>query len=300
MRTYIFKSGGLALFLFLLVFFLPTSQAGAEWRGSWDMPLGMEKILESSEKVFPPFVKSESADLHKSRSGKIRPDSPQLDPLDFDFDNENPDDLNIAYEPVPDPLEPMNRAFFYFNDLLYTFILKPITVTYETIAPEPVRTCVQNFFHNLAFPIRFVSLLLQGHFEAAGVEFSRFIMNTTFGIGGLFNPAQHLEARVDVEDTDLGQAFASWGIGHGIYLYLPILGPSSLRDGIGMVGAALVEPPGYFLTWYQSLGLWGFEGINKLSFTYENMEALHEAAIDPYTAFKDAYLQYREVTRPNK
>ncbi|MGE4552614.1 MAG: VacJ family lipoprotein [Desulfovibrionaceae bacterium] len=196
---------------------------------------------------------------------------------------------------VPDPLEGWNRFWFHFNDKVYFYLAKPITQAYKWAIPERPRRWVGNFFHNLLFPVRFVNCLLQGKGFEAGVEFSRFIGNTAFGLGGLDNPADRLQPThpISSTDEDFGQTLGAWGAGDGMYLVWPFLGPSSARDTVGYVGDYFLKPVSYIHPWYWSVATTAYEKINDLSFRLGEYETVKEGAIDPYVALKSAYLRLR-------
>ena len=124
---------------------------------------------------------------------------------------------------IADPIEPLNRALFVFNDKAYFWVMKPVAQGYRAVVPEGVRLSVRNFFANIGMPIRFVNNLLQGKIRNSGVELLRFALNTTAGIGGLFDPAKD-DFRLVARDEDLGQTFGKYGLGHGLYIVLPLLG----------------------------------------------------------------------------
>lgn len=197
---------------------------------------------------------------------------------------------------VADPLEGMNRAIFSFNDRLLNYVMRPLSDGYVFIAPKPVRTGIGNVFHNLLFPVRFTNNLLQGKGRAAGVEMSRFILNTTAGIGGIFNVAANHKPIVPVpDDEDLGQTFGVWGAGEGFYLVLPVLGPSTLRDTGGLVGDYFLDPFTYVTPDLASFGLKGGRALNNLEAVLDGYDALHKSAVEPYSAFRDAYVQFRRA-----
>jgi phospholipid-binding lipoprotein MlaA len=150
---------------------------------------------------------------------------------DFDLEEEYDPFLDEAEEPtvtIADPLEPVNRAIFHFNDRLYFWVMKPAARGYNSIFPEDFRICVRNFFTNLLFPVRFVNCLLQANFRGAGIELSRFAVNSTLGLGGLFDPSSR-GLNLPMQDEDSGQTLGVWRVGHGFFLNLPLLGPSSVR-----------------------------------------------------------------------
>ena len=193
-------------------------------------------------------------------------------------------------EAIPDPLEPLNRAFFEFNDRLYFWVLKPVATGYKTVVPEEVRMCGRNFFNNLAFPVRFVNNLLQGKFFGAFEETCGFFVNTTLGLGGLADISKAIE--LERHEEDLGQTLALYGAGPAFYLHWPFLGPSTLRDTIGTVGDGFLDPVSYLDGWY-SAGAKGFDTVNETSLRIGDYESLKKAALDPYVALRDAYYQNR-------
>jgi len=194
---------------------------------------------------------------------------------------------------VADPLSPWNRAMFHFNDKLYFWLLKPLSRGYRAVIPTPVRGGVKNFFRNITMPIRMVSCLLQGKGRAASAELSRFLINSTVGVLGFGNPARRWP-ELNPSEEDLGQTLGSYGIGNGFYIVWPFLGPSTLRDSIGMVGDWFLDPVSYVESTETYVGVWTFENVNETSFKIGDYESLKEAAIDPYVAFRNAYIQYRK------
>lgn len=194
---------------------------------------------------------------------------------------------------IADPLEPFNRAMHQFNDKLYFWALKPVAQGYKAIVPEPARVSVKNFFSNLGFPARFLSCLLQADFSGAATETGRFTINTIWGIGGLLDPSAGRELDLQKQDTDLGQTLGVWGVGQGFYIVWPVFGPSSPRDSVSIAGDYFLYPVSYISPWYAGLGVRVFEEVNATSLRIGDYEALKDAAIDPYVAFRDAYAQYR-------
>ncbi|MBW6485394.1 MAG: VacJ family lipoprotein [Syntrophobacterales bacterium] len=194
---------------------------------------------------------------------------------------------------IADPLEPFNRAMFQFNDKLYFWVLKPVARAYKKVVHEDVRVVVKNFFSNAAFPARFVNCLLQANLTGAASEVGRFALNTLVGFGGMFDPASDKEINLAKHGEDFGQTLGLYGIGHGFYIHWPIFGPSSPRDTIGMAGDGFLNPFSYLDQWYESAGVGAYERINDVSFSIGDYEALKQAALDPYVAVRDAYVQYR-------
>jgi phospholipid-binding lipoprotein MlaA len=205
---------------------------------------------------------------------------------------------------VPDPLEPLNRATFMLNEGLYIVLLRPITTGYEFLVPTPGRTALTNVFENVKYPVRFVNSLLQGKFERMAQETGKFLLNTSVGVGGIWKPSDKVADLADLPTVDTAQTFAKWGIPHGAYLVLPVLGPNSIRDTIGWAGDAALNPVtyvGYFYngTFFGDTYDWtiAFPAANALRAMPEamdNYDAATENALDPYVSARTFYIQYRE------
>jgi phospholipid-binding lipoprotein MlaA len=194
---------------------------------------------------------------------------------------------------VADPLAPWNRVIFQFNDRVYFWVLKPVARGYRAVIPTPVRSGIRNFFHNLTMPIRMVSCILQGKGRAASAELTKFLINSTVGVLGFGNPAKRWP-ELNPSEEDLGQTLGTYGIGDGFYIVWPILGPSTLRDSVGMIGDWFLNPVSYVDPTEAYLAITAAETVNQTSFRIGDYESLKEAAIEPYTAFRNAYIQYRK------
>jgi phospholipid-binding lipoprotein MlaA len=193
---------------------------------------------------------------------------------------------------VPDPLEPVNRCMFALNDHLYYWVLKPAGKVYIAVMPGTVRTGMRNFFFNLTTPVRWCNCLLQGKGNAAGVELQRFVINSTVGILGIYDPARS-ELGLEPVEEDLGQTLAVWGLQNGCYLVWPVLGPSTVRDSVGMVGDSFLDPVSYVRPWEVALGISAVEFTNNYSFRLDDYDAFKAEAFEPYIAMREAYVQYR-------
>lgn len=199
-----------------------------------------------------------------------------------------------SVEGIADPLEPINRMFFQLNDKLYFWFLKPVASGYKQVVPEGSRVSVRNFFSNATTPIRVVNCLLQANFKCGGTETIRFLVNTTFGLAGLFDPAK-TEFNIEKKEKDFGQTLGIYGLGPAFYIVWPILGPSSLRDTIGRSGDLYLNPSSYLITSTEVYAaVTGYELINDTSLKIGEYEDLKKAALDPYIALRDAYFQYRQ------
>jgi phospholipid-binding lipoprotein MlaA len=193
---------------------------------------------------------------------------------------------------IADPIEPVNRAFFTFNDKAYYWFFKPVAKGYNAVVPQGVRVAVRNFFSNLATPIRVANNLLQWKFRATGTELLRFAINSTIGMAGFLDPA-HDGFHLDRKDADLGQTLGRYGLGQGIYLVLPLLGPTTLRDGAGRVGDLFLDPISYITPTEAAVGVNAYKMENGLSLRIGEYEDLTGSALDPYVAVRDAYAQHR-------
>ena len=194
---------------------------------------------------------------------------------------------------IKDPLEPMNRVFFTFNDKLYFWVLKPVNKGYSAILPTDVRLCIGNFFTNLASPIRFINNLLQGEGKDAGIVLGRFVINSTLGILGLGDPA-YVDFDLEPQQADFGQTLGKWGFGEGIYLLWPGLGPSSVRDTFGFAGDYFMHPYPYLSEdFVRDIIYYTVRQINALSLSPDVYEELIRISVDPYVASRQAYYEYR-------
>ena len=194
---------------------------------------------------------------------------------------------------VSDPLEPVNRGVFWFNDRMYVYVLKPVARAYRVV-PEPTRVSVANFFSNLGAPIRFVNALAQAKINKAGIIMSRFFINTTAGIGGLFDPARKY-ADLREQDEDFGQTLGAYGVGSGFYVVLPFIGPSTLRDAAGRlvdgqldVVAIAADDTGEYVA------VKAVDTVNSLSLDKDTYDQIRRDALDPYLFVRDAYIQLRQ------
>ncbi|MEN8199084.1 MAG: VacJ family lipoprotein [Thermodesulfobacteriota bacterium] len=192
-----------------------------------------------------------------------------------------------------DPLEPVNRVFFAFNDKLYFWVLKPVNVAYSAVLPFDIRFAIGNFFSNMAAPVRIINSLLQGKLENAGIVLSRFVINSTLGVYGLGDAAQRQFGLMPKQE-DFGQTLGYWGLGEGMYICWPIIGPSNVRDSLGFLGDAYTHPVVYFINDFMfSSGYYIESRVNLLSLNPEIYEDLKKYSLDPYISMRQVYLDYR-------
>ena len=193
-------------------------------------------------------------------------------------------------EPNPDPLEPANRSFFTFNETLDTYLMKPVANAYVTITPQPVRTGVTNFFDNLSYLNVVLNSFLQGKVDQGFSDAFRFVVNSTVGIGGLFDVATPMG--MEKHEEDLGQTFAVWGFSQGSYLYIPVQGPNTVRNLPDYATRYFLNP----LTYVSGAVLFPVAALNVINARANLLEATNirdEAAVDSYSFTREAYLQRR-------
>jgi phospholipid-binding lipoprotein MlaA len=191
-----------------------------------------------------------------------------------------------------DPLEPMNRAIYHFNDGFDQLLVKPAAELYTgRMIPEFVRTGLRNFFSNINDVIVAVNDLLQGKLEAAGNDVGRIVINSTAGILGFMDPAT--DAGLPKNNEDFGQTLGVWGFGDGPYIVLPILGPSSARDTVGWVGDIYTWPITYVKPHHTRNTLVAVRFVGIRADLLAASKVLEAAALDPYIFVRDAYLQRR-------
>jgi phospholipid-binding lipoprotein MlaA len=196
------------------------------------------------------------------------------------------------HEEANDPLEPVNRAIYTFNDYLDRGVLKPVAQQYVRFLPDPARTGVRNVFNNLLEPITIINDVLQGKGHQAASDTMRFGFNTIFGVFGLWDVST--DWGLERHSEDFGQTFAAWGFGEGWYLVLPLLGPSNVRDGVGVIAAWKLQPVPYLvedtITRY---GIYTLYFISQRADLLSASEVLDTAALDPYLQVREAYRQKR-------
>jgi phospholipid-binding lipoprotein MlaA len=267
-RNFVLLAGCIVLLLFTV------SHA---WAGD------AEDLSTASEPV-PPSV--------KAAGGNGSADDP--------WEDENWEDEWETTDTIADPLEPLNRFFFHFNDKLYYWVLKPVARVYAGFFPEELQIGIRSFFDNLRTPARAVNCLLQGRIIDSSKEVARFGLNSTVGIIGFGDFARDVLG-LHSADEDLGQTLAHYGAGGVFYINWPILGPSNFRDSLGMFGDAYLHPYMYIdADWEAIAGAQALERVNYTALTLGDYELFTETALDPYAAVKDAYQQYRKGLIENK
>jgi phospholipid-binding lipoprotein MlaA len=238
------------------------------------------------------FFSAAYAETHSGHSSVTPATGPLNEPFaDNDFYDPFGDDDFDAPAEIADPLQTFNRAVFYFNDKVYFYALKPVAQTYSAVVPEGARKSVRNFFANLRTPVPLINCLLQGNVNGAATELSRFLVNSTLGVGGLFDPAATRYA-MHPSRTNADRTFRHYGADTGIYLVLPFLGPSSIRGSAGLVMDACMNPLWLVeITVWERMSIVACEAVNDTSLEIGLYEDLKKAAVDPYLALRNIYVQ---------
>jgi phospholipid-binding lipoprotein MlaA len=206
----------------------------------------------------------------------------------------------LEAEEVYDPFEGYNRAMTSFNDGLYENVFKPVNKGYEAITSVGVRKSINRFFKNLYFPMRFLNNVLQGKFHNAFEETGRFVVNTTAGVLGFFDPAKEKMGLMP-HNEDFGQTLGFYGVGPGPHIVIPVFGPSNMRDAISFFPDAAVSPfdykdrdwPTVTDTWAELLAAKTAEKFNEMSLNAKQYEEIKKDAIDLYPYLRDIYEQKR-------
>lgn len=195
-------------------------------------------------------------------------------------------DRNAVY----DPIEPVNRGIFAFNDWFDRWLLEPVAIGWNALFPHSFHVSLRNVSENARGPVVLVNDLLQGKPIDAAEDLGRFLINTTVGLGGLLDPATSLG--LEDNDEDFGQTFGVWGIPAGPFLVLPLLGPSSPRDAVGAIGDGAARSA--LLTFPINLAISMTDVINRRALLLETIREERAAAFDLYAAVRNAYVQQRK------
>ena len=216
--------------------------------------------------------------------------------------NTEPDDFETSTveDEVYDPLEPFNRAIFSFNNVADKVFLEPVAKGYKKL-PSPVQSGISNFLSNLRTPLVIVNQFLQGQGSNAFQSTGRFLVNSTVGVFGLFDVADKLG--LEEKEEDFGQTLATWGVGDGFYIVLPLFGPSNLRDTTGMVLTMVTDPMNaYFVSegesWMVPMRT-AVNAVDQRSKIIDEVNALRDNSVDYYAAVRSSYYQNRNAAINN-
>ncbi len=214
----------------------------------------------------------------------------------------NPDDFETSFleDEIYDPFEPINRAIFSFNNAADRIVLEPVAKGYKKL-PSPVQSGVSNFLSNLRTPLVVVNQILQGQGENAIQSSGRFFINSTVGLFGLFDVAEKIG--LEEKEEDFGQTLATWGIGDGFYIVLPLFGPSNIRDTSGMILTMVTDPiNAYAVTegeaWLVPMRT-AANAVDQRSKIIDEVNALRDNSIDYYAAVRSSYYQNRKAAINN-
>lgn len=225
------------------------------------------------------------------------------DPFDNDDTKKKEEEEEEDESGLKDPLEPLNRAIFALNDRVDGVVLRPFAQVYHDLTPRVVHTGVDNFLDNLWFPVYFVNFILQGRMEQAGKSLFRFLLNSTMGVLGVFDPAE--EFGLEKEKTGFGDTLGSWGMQSGPYLMLPFFGPSTFRGAIGL-GVDYLGNPLYIMAknkkvyhrrnkhnqwWHWYVGKQALEFVHTRSKYLNALDDLKETSLDYYIAVRSLHEQ---------
>ncbi len=191
----------------------------------------------------------------------------------------------------PDPQEGINRVMFSIHNAIDTVLLKPVAYVYRAVMPEFGRNAVSNFVHNLGSPVFMANSVLQGDVDNSAAVFWRFTLNTTIGIGGLFDVAD--TAGIQARDADFGQTLAVWGVGSGPYTFIPIIGPGTTRDTFGRIVDIVWNPSVWARESWYSYAQFGITVVDRRAANYTLIDDIFRTSLDPYATFRSGYLQKR-------
>lgn len=197
------------------------------------------------------------------------------------------EELTVDYY---DPLESFNRKMFAFNHVTYKYALIPLADGYKAVFPEAVRSKVTNAFDNIREPLNLLNNTFSGNFVDAGANLGRFLLNSTIGILGLFDPASSWFEVAPKKQT-IGDTLADYGVGSGAYVVLPILGMSDLRNSTSLLGESFIHPIPAITDSPTDTYLRSFDGFNDFSAQSSSYITLYEKASDPYEYFRNQYIQ---------
>ena len=214
-----------------------------------------------------------------------------------------PDDFQTSEQEdeVYDPLEPINRAIFSFNNIADKIVLEPVAKGYKSL-PSPIQSGVSNFLSNLRTPLVVINQLLQGQGKNAFESSSRFVVNSTLGIFGLIDVADKMG--IEEKEEDFGQTLATWGIGDGFYIVLPLFGPSNLRDTSGMILTMMTDPINAYAVsegqaWIVPMRT-AVNAVDQRSKIIDEVNALRDNSVDYYAAVRSSYYQNRNAAISNE
>jgi phospholipid-binding lipoprotein MlaA len=192
-----------------------------------------------------------------------------------------------------DPFEPFNRTMFQVHEVVDGNVVKPVAEAYVKYTPELIRSGISNFFSNIEDLFVGINNVLEGNGNRAGDDFGRVLLNSSFGLGGLFDLASMMG--IERHNQDFGITFGKWGIPQGPYLFVPLVGPTTVRDGTGLVIRAYLGPTTYIFTNVPVRNvIWGVGAIDLRASVLKTESMVDQAALDRYRFIRNAYLRARQ------
>lgn len=250
----------------------------------------MNSIFIKSRSVFSLLVLCYTLSACSSTARQVEQPDDELGPYE-QLEQQHPEEpLVVGPDEFRDPLEPVNRAFFKVNDVFYRYFLSPVSKGYLKVVPAPANKSISNFFMNLREPLYSINNLFQGKPGKSGKSILRLGINSTVGLLGLFDPAKAWFG-LEREKTNFGQTLSHYGVGYGAYFVIPLLGPSTIRDGATMSFEYYAHPVKFALEQPDSTYLLLYEGGHTLAPTLQNYPDMVREAEDPYLFIRNLYLQ---------
>jgi len=274
-----------AILIFQLVFILTLAEKG------------FAENLFTNERIIP--VELSEVDKHKpdiSMEIVGAPDDSGEQEANEELEDDFFDDGDGGEgEAIYDPIEPLNRLVWSFNEKLYDNVMEPVARGYSKVLPEPVRIMIKNFFSNLTEPIALASSAAQNNKKKVDRSIGRFLINSTLGIGGLLDPARKI-FNIKKANEDFDQALGYHNVPTGAYIMLPIFGPTTTRGIVGKISQFFLTPEFVFgIDILTTTGARSGEMVNEISFNLGQKKELDSFALDPYTSVKDFYIQRRKT-----
>ena len=275
----------LAILILQLVFILALAEKG------------FAENLFTNERIIP--VELSEVDKHKPNISMEVVGTPE-DSVEQEANEEFEDDVfdedgGAEDEAIYDPIEPLNRLVWSFNEKLYDNVMDPVARGYSKVLPEPLRIVIKNFFSNLTEPISLISSAAQNNKEKVDRSIGRFLINSTLGIGGLLDPARKI-FNIKKANEDFDQALGYHNVPTGAYIMLPIFGPTTTRGIVGKISQVFLTPEFVFgIDILKTAGARSGEMVNEISFNLGQKKELDSFALDSYTSLKDYYIQRRKA-----
>ncbi len=226
----------------------------------------------------------------------VAPSSEPVAKLETFEDLKDPFESEVKNLPeLQDPFEQYNRSVYKFNDALVEYVLSPAAKGYGMVVPDVGRVAIKNVFSNAASPVSLLSSIVQGDVEKSATVFERLLINTTLGLGGMFDVADEYYGIKPINE-DFDQALGSYGVPNGPYMVLPVLGPSTMRHTFGRILDAMANPTTYFAPFVANVSAGAGNKVNTFSFDPDLKKDLDQSAVDPYESMRYFYYQRRGVS----